>query len=77
MLLLIVLSSSYLWPVMGARLRYTFVIPFALLFSAIGFWDAWVQPYHAASAFHILYEVSAGQLRALLCCHRCVAIEYF
>uniref|UniRef100_A0A0N4V0Q6 chitin synthase n=1 Tax=Enterobius vermicularis TaxID=51028 RepID=A0A0N4V0Q6_ENTVE len=72
MLLLIVLSSSYLWPVMGARLRYTFVIPFALLFSAIGFWDAWVQPYHAASAFHILYEVSAGQLRALLCCHRCL-----
>uniref|UniRef100_A0A0N5AH42 chitin synthase n=1 Tax=Syphacia muris TaxID=451379 RepID=A0A0N5AH42_9BILA len=77
LILLVLMSSSYLWLIMRKNFHYALVLPLALLFSAVGFWDAWVKPYHSVSGLRVLYELKYGVRKLSASTRLCISLCRF
>ncbi|PAV81523.1 hypothetical protein WR25_00350 [Diploscapter pachys] len=57
LLMLVVLSSTYLWAVLDTPLNHWVLMPIALFSVSVGFWESWIGVQHAGTAFDNLYRL--------------------
>uniref|UniRef100_F1KQV7 chitin synthase n=1 Tax=Ascaris suum TaxID=6253 RepID=F1KQV7_ASCSU len=60
LLLLVLLSSCYLWSILSVPFKRVFILPLAVLLSSAGFWETWISLSHCSSTFHSLYQLKYG-----------------
>ncbi|PAV83712.1 hypothetical protein WR25_00003 [Diploscapter pachys] len=57
LLMLVVLSSTYLWAVLDTPLEHWVLMPIALFSVSVGFWESWIGVQNAGTAFDNLYRL--------------------
>uniref|UniRef100_A0A914ZYR7 GPI ethanolamine phosphate transferase 1 n=1 Tax=Parascaris univalens TaxID=6257 RepID=A0A914ZYR7_PARUN len=64
LLLLVLLSSCYLWSILSVPFKRVFILPLTVLLSSAGFWESWIGLSHCSSTFHSLYQYGVRKMSA-------------